>query len=89
MEEFIYLVLELLSFFVGEKTLKKIKTRVKEFFSRKTISSTHSQNAEEKAIGHELNVCTFCNRVLKKFPVYEGGKSYCKKCYKAHILKIN
>lgn len=89
MEAFIYIVLELLSFFIEEKTLKKIRTRVKEFFSKKTISSTHSQNAGEKAVGRELNVCTSCNRVLKKFPVYEGGKSYCKKCYKTHVLKIN
>jgi len=34
------------------------------------------------------SVCVGCHRRLKKQIIYEGGKMWCKDCYKSDVLKI-
>jgi len=54
----------------------------------KIDDSTHKKDTSGEIPHQTVSVCSSCQRIVKLDAVYELGKTWCKDCYKTHVLKV-
>ena len=82
------LILEFLMFVFGDKTFKKLKSRLNNRKLKKSERSGPNQEGLDISNPEKVTLCTGCGRPIQKNPVYERGKPWCSDCYKTDILKV-
>jgi len=81
-EVLIDLLLEFLVFLGIKKKKKEEPTPLK------IDDSTHKKDTSGEIPHQTVSVCSSCQRIVKLDAVYELGKTWCKDCYKTHVLKV-
>lgn len=81
------ILLELLAY-LGIRAFKKKKNEDKDLTSTETIDRDQEQDHSGSETRDGISVCAGCNHTVEKGVIYEIGKTWCKDCYKSHVLKV-
>ncbi len=81
------ILLELLAY-LGIRVLKKKKKTDTELTSPETTDPNQGKDISGRASEEGVPVCAGCSRIVEKGAIYELGKTWCRDCYKSHVLKV-